>query len=142
MRLITIKLENFQRFQQLEIRLDGHDAAIIGQNETGKSTIANAITWVLTDKPYTDEPGYTPKTIRGKDFVHYLDHSATLLCELETGKQVELKKTLRETWTKKRGSTTAEMTGHTTSYWIDDLPLAMKDYNSRIAELFGDPSTI
>ena len=142
MRLITIKLENFQRFQKLDVRLDGRDAAIIGQNETGKSTIANAITWVLTDKPYTDEPGYTPKSIKGKDFAHNLDHSATLIYELENGRQIELKKTLRETWTKKRGSTTAEMTGHTTSYWIDDLPLAMKDYNSRIAELFGDSETI
>jgi len=41
------------------------------------------------------------------------------ILELEDGRYLALKKVFKEKWTKKRGSATAEFTGHTTDHYLD-----------------------
>jgi len=53
---------------------------------------------------------------------------------------ITLKKVYREVWSKKRGSANREFTGHTTSYFVDGVPVQEKDYISRIADIAGDES--
>ena len=53
MELLTLSLENFQGLKHEEIQLDGHSASIYGRNASGKTTIFNAITWLLFGKPST-----------------------------------------------------------------------------------------
>ena len=50
----------------MEIVLDGRSASIFGDNGTGKTTIFNAITWLLFDKPSPGAKYWTPNT-RGAD---------------------------------------------------------------------------
>ena len=66
MKILDIKLSNFQGIASMEIVLDGRSASIFGDNGTGKTTIFNAITWLLFDKPSTGAKNWTPKT-RGAD---------------------------------------------------------------------------
>ena len=51
------------------------------------------------------------------------------------GQELTLKKSYKEKWTKRRGSATAEFTGHTTDYYIDGVPAKKSEYDDRIAEL-------
>ncbi len=44
----------------------------------------------------------------------------------------------REKWQKKRGSAQAEFTGHTTDYYIDDVPVKKSEYEARISSLIDE----
>src|SRR5690606_27174175 len=57
-------------------------------------------------------------------------------------------RTYKEVWTKKRGSPTAEFTGHETLHHIDGVPVTKGEYTAKVAEiadeatwrLLSDPS--
>ena len=55
MKLLTLKLENFQGLKKEEFKPGGHSASIYGDNATGKTTVFNALTWLLFDKASTGE---------------------------------------------------------------------------------------
>lgn len=61
MELLTLSLENFQGLKHEEIQLDGHSASIYGRNASGKTTIFNAITWLLFGKPAHGQRTGTPR---------------------------------------------------------------------------------
>ena len=75
MRIDSLTLQNFQGVRDLTIDF-GPDAEIRGGNATGKTTIANAITWLLTGKSLDGEKGYSPKP-KGPDGIdiHNLETS-------------------------------------------------------------------
>ena len=137
MKLLRIKLENFQGIRNLEINLAGRNASIYGGNGTGKTTVYNALTWLLFDKASTEDKGFTPKTIGPDGDLHNLEHSAEAMFETEEGRQLSLKKTFKEVYKKKRGSAREEFSGHTVDYEIDGVPAKEKEYNACITELCG-----
>jgi len=104
MKIIDLKLTNFQGIPALDIALDGKSASIIGDNGTGKTTIFNAITWLLFDKPSTGAKNWSPKTRGADGEKHNLEHGVTATFVLQDGSRVTLGKTLREVYKKKRGS--------------------------------------
>ena len=104
MELLTLSLENFQGLKHEEIQLDGHSASIYGRNASGKTTIFNAITWLLFGKPSTWAKNWDPKTKGPNGDLHNLEHSATGTFRLDDGQTVILKKTFHEVWKRKRGS--------------------------------------
>ena len=108
MELLTLSLENFQGLKHEEIQLDGHSASIYGRNASGKTTIFNAITWLLFGKPSTWAKNWDPKTKGPNGDLHNLEHSATGTFRLDDGQTVTLKKVFREVWKRKRGSAAEE----------------------------------
>ena len=137
MKILDIKLTNFQGIAAMEIVLDGRSASIFGDNGTGKTTIFNAITWLLFDKPSTGAKNWTPKTRGADGEKHNMEHSVTATFVLPDGSRVTLGKTLREVYKKKRGSTTAEYTGNTVDYFLDGVPVKEKEYMAAVAEYCG-----
>ena len=102
MELLTLSLENFQGLKHEEIQLDGHSASIYGRNASGKTTIFNAITWLLFGKPSTWAKNWDPKTKGPNGDLHNLEHSATGTFRLDDGQTVTLKKVFREVWKRNR----------------------------------------
>ncbi len=137
MKILDIKLSNFQGIASMEISLGGKSASIFGDNGTGKTTIFNAITWLLFDKPSTGAKNWTPKTRGADGEKHNLEHSVTATFVLQDGSRVTLGKTLREVYKKKRGSTTAEYTGNTVDYFLDGVPVKEKEYTAAVSEYCG-----
>ena len=137
MKILDIKLSNFQGIASMEISLGGKSASIFGDNGTGKTTIFNAITWLLFDKPSTGAKNWTPKTRGADGEKHNLEHSVTATFVLQDGSRVTLGKTLREVYKKKRGSTTAEYTGNTVDYYLDGVPVKEKEYTAAVSEYCG-----
>ena len=136
MKLLKLILHNFQGIRNLEIDLDGRNANIYGDNATGKTTIYNAVTWLLFDKASTGAKSFSPKT-KGKDGrdIHYLDHSVTAEIQLDSGVTMTLQKSLSENWKKIRGSINEEFSGHKTEYRIDGVPTSESEYNTVISEI-------
>lgn len=139
MKLLRMKLENFQAIRSLSLDFEnGIDKTIRGDNATGKTTIANAQSWLLTGKSSEDEKNYTPKTQGASN----LDHSVECTYRFDDGGIVTLKKLLKEKYTKKRGSTVAEFTGHSVEYFRDDVPMKEKEFNEYLDNIIGDAETI
>lgn len=138
MKLLKMVLENFQGIKELTLDFDGKSASIYGDNATGKTTVFNAITWLLFDKASTNAKNYTPKT-KGKDGdVHNLEHSSEAVFKTETDRIVTLKKVYKEVYKKKRGSATEEFSGHTIDYYTDGVPVKEKEFVAAIENLCGD----
>jgi predicted ATP-dependent endonuclease of OLD family len=136
MRLISLTLNNFKGIKSFALKPQGKDINIYGDNATGKTTLADAFMWLLFDKDSQNRKDFQIKTL-GQDGEpeHGLEHSVEAVLELENGKRITLKKVFKEKWTKKRGSATAEFTGHTTDHFIDGVPAKKKEYDEKIAEI-------
>jgi predicted ATP-dependent endonuclease of OLD family len=136
MKLINLKLSNFKGIRKFEFRTDGKDVSIMGDNASGKTTLADAFMWLLFDKDSANRKDFEIKTL-GPDGEpeHGLEHTVEAILELEDGSQLALKKVFKEKWTKKRGSATAEFTGHTTDYCLDGVPVKKKEYDEKITEI-------
>lgn len=136
LKLLKLRLTNFKGCKSLEINADGKNLNIYGDNGSGKTTLADSFMWLLFDKDSNNRKDFEIKTL-GPDGEpeHGLEHSVEAILELEDGQQLALKKVYQEKWTKKRGSATAEFTGHTTNHFMDGVPVQKKEYDARIAEI-------
>lgn len=142
MELLTLSLENFQGLKREEIQLDGHSASIYGRNASGKTTIFNAITWLLFGKPSTWAKNWDPKTKGPNGDLHNLEHSATGTFRLDDGQTVTLKKVFREVWKRKRGSAAEEYSGNTIDYQINGVPCKEKEYMAAVQEYCSGEETM
>lgn len=138
MKLISMKLENFEGVKSLEFAPNGGSMSVYGENGTGKTTIADAQTWLLFDKDSSFTPRFCPKMrdTNGEE-IHGIDCTVQAVYEIN-GAHVSLRKTLREDWKKKRGSSQAVFSGNKTSYFIDDVPKQEKEFSEYISSI-ADP---
>ena len=125
-------LENFRGIKELQVNLSGRNAAVYGANGTGKTTIANAVCWLLCGAPATGEKDFSPQT----QGTHDLHHKAELTVDAD-GNIVSIAKDFYEKWTKKRGSKSRECTGHVTDYYVNDVPVKKSEYEKKVSELLG-----
>lgn len=136
MKLTELQLENFQGIRSLYVKPNGLNISLYGTNGSGKTTVFNALTWLLFDKASTGEKGYSPKTkdADGND-VHNVNNAVHGTFTLDDGLILTLRKELHEKWTKKRGSDTEEYSGNETLYYIDGVPVQKAAYDKRIADI-------
>lgn len=135
MKLLSLNLENFQGIKSLEITSNGTDIEVRGDNATGKTTIGNAITWLLYDKPLDGGKSFSPKTLNGNgEEVHNLVHGVEAVFT-DSGQRLKLKKEFKEIWTKKRGASKSTFSGHTTEYYLNDIPVKAGEYAKRIEQV-------
>lgn len=138
MKLLRLNLQNFQKIRAADYSFGGKSVSVYGANASGKTTLYNAVTWLLFGNASTGAKNFTPKT-RGKNGeLHHLDHSAEATFAAEDGQIVTLKKVFHEVWTKKRGSATEEFSGHTVDFYTDGVPCKEKEYAEFIERLFGN----
>ena len=133
MKILRLELENFRGIKNLAIDFDGKDTDIFGANGTGKTTVANAICWLLIDRPATEEPDFDPKTTGA----HGIHHVATIEIETDRGGRIALTKDYYEKWTRKRGAAESEFTGNTTDYFLDGVRAKKKDYTAAVERACG-----
>ena len=132
-RINSMTLQNFKGVKYLEINANGESLSIYGDNATGKTTVFDAFTWLLFNK---DSLGRSDFGIKTQDEygnpIHNLEHSVE--CELAIDNTIlTLKKVYSEKWTKKRGSAEAEFSGHETKYYVNEVPVAKKEYEAKVS---------
>jgi len=139
MRLIALTLRNFKGIKSFTLDTQGGNADLFGDNATGKTTLFDAFTWLLFDKDSQNKKDFEIKTL-GKDNqpMHGLEHEVEATLDVDDGHAINLRKVYKEKWTKKRGSASAEFTGHTTDYFIDSVPVKKSEYEARIAEIASE----
>lgn len=85
MKLMSIKLTNFEGIKALEITPNGKSMSVYGDNGTGKTTIADAQAWLLFDKDSAFTPNFTPKMRdENGEEIHNIDCSVQAIYEINT----------------------------------------------------------
>ena len=129
-------LENFKCHSHLDLHFDGQDMNIHGDNATGKTSVYDGLTWLLFGKDSlgNGNPDIKPLDQNGQ----VLDHNGITSVEAEflvDGVPVDLRRTLREVWSTRRGSSEAVYTGNVSDYAIDGVPVKKNAYDSKILEM-------
>lgn len=132
MKIISFKLTNFRGIESLEVNLDGKDGVIYGANGAGKTTVANAVCWLLTGKSATGEKNFSPKTIG----VHKAEHIAEAVFTADDGVEIMLKKVFTEKWKKPRGKEPV-LAGHETTMYVNGAKAKDSEYTSAVEHLAG-----
>ena len=139
MKILNLTLQNFKGIRYFSLDTQGKDVNIYGNNATGKTSLFDAYTWSLFGKDSLNRADFEIKTLQPNgEPEHGLDHVAELILENEDGSYLSLKKVYKEVWTKKRGSATAEFTGHTTDHFIDGVPVQKKEFDAKIADIANE----
>lgn len=135
-RLKQMKLRNFKGIKERDIDFNLLDTNIYGKNATGKTTLVDAFTWLFFNKDSSGASDFDVKTkTPNGEYLHNLEHLVEAVVEVG-GTETTFKKVFKEKYTKQRGSTTASFTGHTTDYFVDDVPRKKKEYDETVNELF------
>ena len=140
-RLKTLHLENFKCHKSLTIDFGGNNVSIYGDNATGKTSVYDSLTWLLFGK---DSAGNGEKNIEIKPLApdgSVKDHQAITEVEavlLADGEEICLKRTYKEAWSTKRGSSEATYDGNTSEYYVDGVPCKASAYKARVAELVDE----
>lgn len=138
LRLERLTLRNFKGARDFTLDARGADTAIFGDNATGKTTIADALMWVLFDKNSENKSAFGIKTRVAGETIPELEHEAEAILKLADGELLSLKKVYVEVRTKKRGSADREFTGHTTNHYVDGVPVQKGEYDQRVAALMDE----
>ena len=123
----TIKIENFMGTKERTVNLDEKFTVISGPNESGKSTIPNALMWILANKNLdgSASANVRPHGVDGRD----VDHIVSAV-EVDTVEGYTFRKEQRQKWTKKRGTDELVCGGLQNFYFINGVEKRETDFKA------------
>ena len=133
-----ITLQNFKGCKNATYTFDGKNVTVCGANGSGKTTIFDAFTWLLFGKDSLDNAKFEIRPLN-KDGNQIDNVEICVAATLDIdGKEVELKKTQKQNWVKKRGTQNPVLQGNVNEYEIDGYPRSEKDYKEYINGIVSD----
>lgn len=134
MKLKKIEIANFRNIESLAVDFTD-ETFICGKNKTGKSTVRDAVLWVLQNKLADGSAANNirPKDASGKD-IDYLVIKVGLYLEND-GNEYYLLKTQEQKWVTKRGDSEARFNGNENKYEINGIPKKEKDFTAFIESI-------
>lgn len=136
--ILGMTLQNFKCHKLLRLDFGGEDAAIYGDNATGKSSISDALHWLLLGK---DAAGNGDKNIEVKPLNsqgEVADHAAITAVEatlMVDDARVTLRRELREIWAARRGAADPVFVGNETAYFWDGVPVKKAAYDTHVHDI-------
>ena len=136
MRMIlkSLHMENFKGIKSLDVNFS-NKTSIKGQNAVGKTTIFDAFTWLLFNKNSAGEEKFNVRPLdEHNNKIHNVEIKVVAVVSVD-GKDVELSKTQKENWVKKRGTDTVTLQGNVNSFEIDGYPKSEAEFKSYVSGL-------
>lgn len=136
MRMIlkSLHMENFKGIKSLDVNFS-NKTSIKGQNAVGKTTIFDAFTWLLFNKNSAGEEKFNVRPLdEHNNKIHNVEIKVVAVVSVD-GKDVELSKTQKENWVKKRGTNTVSLQGNPNSYEIDGYPKSEVEFKAYVSGL-------
>ncbi len=135
MKKITLKhlsLVYFKGIEHLDIDFKDDVTTISGRNGTGKTTVMDAIIWLLFGKDSLDRKQFNIKTLgeNGK-VIEKLPHEVSATLDIN-GEEISLRRCYKEKWQKKRGTATEEFNGHEEERYFNDVPCNTTEWAEKI----------
>lgn len=136
MRLLELKLTNFQGLSSFTLSPNGDNITVMGDNATGKTTLANSFYWLLFGKDSLGQANFEIKPLNPDGSTqHGLTTEVEAVLINGTDRKITLKKTYAEKYTKRRGTATSELTGHEINHFIDGVPSKAGEFQSAVSRL-------
>jgi DNA repair exonuclease SbcCD ATPase subunit len=136
--LERLTLRNFKGIRDFTLDARGVDVNVYGDNAVGKTTLFDAWTWLLFGKDSANQANFEIKTLLSDGTpIHNLEHEVEAVLSID-GRRTTLRRVYKEVWTKKRGSATAEFSGHTTDYFVDGVPVKKGEYEAAVAAIVDE----
>lgn len=131
----SLRMLNFKGIRDMEVRFEGDTVSISGRNASGKTTIFDAFTYVLFGKDSKDRKDFEIKTLAPDGTaIPRIPHEVK--CELDVdGETITLERRYCEKWTKRRGSSVEEFSGHEEERYYNGVPCSVKDFTAKIREI-------
>ncbi len=136
MKLVQLNLQNFKGIKFGDFRFT-NNTIIRGDNATGKTTVFDALCWLLFGKDSLDRADFQIKTLKNGEPVHNVNHMVQAAFDNEDGTGFTLKRIYREKYSNPRGGE-VKLTGHTTDYFINDVPSKEKEYKAFINNMINE----
>lgn len=136
MKLVQLNLQNFKGIEFGDFRFT-NNTIIRGDNATGKTTVFDALCWLLFGKDSLDRADFQIKTLKNGEPVHNVNHMVQGAFDNEDGTGFTLKRIYREKYSNPRGGE-VKLTGHTTDYFINDVPSKEKEYKAFINNMINE----
>ena len=136
LKLISLEIENFKGFRHAKFDFGGQDASIYGQNGAGKTSVYDAVTWLLFGKDSRGKSDFDIKPLTSEGDVK--DHGAVTSVEALfsiDGREKKLARSYREVWSQRRGNPEASFDGHTSEYFIDGVPMKKSEFARQAGEI-------
>lgn len=137
-RLLREEVSNFKGLTHFVMEPDGHDVCVKGVNASGKSTVFDAMTYLLFGKNQFGETAFChrPLDLKGNP-IHDVDEVVEAVLSVD-GLPVTLKRTVREKWTRHRGNEEKQYQGNVTEYEINGYPRKEAEFKQYIRDLVGE----
>lgn len=137
MKLLKLKLQNFKGIRNSEFNFGGINATIYGDNATGKTTVFDSLCWLLFGKDSLDRADFEIKTLENGEPIHKVNHEVEAEFLNDDGNSFTLRRVYREKYSSPRGGDT-KLTGHTTDYFVNDVPVKEKEYKQYINDVIAE----
>lgn len=137
MKLLKLNLQNFKGIRNSEFDFGGIDATIYGDNATGKTTVFDSLCWLLFGKDSLDRADFEIKTLENGEPIHKVNHEVEAEFLNDDGNSFTLRRVYREKYSSPRGVDT-KLTGHTTDYFINEVPVKEKEYKQYINDVIAE----
>lgn len=137
MKLLKLNLQNFKGIRNSEFDFGGIDATIYGDNATGKTTVFDSLCWLLFGKDSLDCADFEIKTLENGEPIHKVNHEVEAEFLNDDGNSFTLRRVYREKYSSPRGGDT-KLTGHTTDYFINEVPVKEKEYKQYINDVIAE----
>lgn len=136
-KLIKEEIKNFKGTKELTINFNDDVTTISGANASGKTSIYDAYLWCLFGKDSNDKKDFEIQPLdEDNNKIHHLETSVKLIFLIDDIEKT-FTRTLKEKWVKGKGEIEEKLSGTTSSYYIDDVPVKLKDYNSEIENIIN-----
>ncbi|TVX93015.1 AAA family ATPase [Paenibacillus agilis] len=123
----------FKGLRSFTLSTQGGNVDVYGNNGTGKTTLFDGFIWLLFGKDSSNRSSFDIKELDGMGRVaqHGLSHEVSGRF-IVNGRCKTLKRVYAEKWVKTRGKATEELHGHTTSYYVDDVPVKQTEFAAEV----------
>lgn len=138
--LTKIHMENFKVFKDTAIDF-GMLTKIFAQNYKGKSSIADAFSFVLFGKSSTgnsEGKQFIPRRYDSEGTpIDHVDVTVELTLEIDN-RPITIKKVQSQNWVRKRGAEIEAYEGDTNEYFWNEVPVKEAEHKRRVAEIVDE----
>lgn len=134
-------MENFKKFIDQTIEFGEEETGIFGQNYRGKSSIADAFSWVMFNKSSTgNTEGSQFRPRRYDENGVNIDHVDVVveMLLLVDGNEVKIRKAQSQKWVRHHGEDFDSYTGDETKYEWNDVPVTATEHKKKVAEIISE----
>jgi DNA repair exonuclease SbcCD ATPase subunit len=136
--LNKLVLTNFKGVKSLVLDFDSKETNIHGRNGSGKTTIADAYSFLLFGKNSQNSTDFGIKTVdENNNPIHNLNHLVEGVFMVDDS-EVTLKRVYSEKWGKKKGNETQELTGHSTDFFFNNVPCSLSEYKLKVDKIISE----